>query len=723
MYKALATLGVLCFMAAAPVAAQQLKQRMADRYEQELDYPRMAKVYEDIIASGKGSQVELRKLAGAYLRMDKVKEAATTYAKLLAEGEPKLEDMHVYADLQRGLGNYTQANEWYQRILDRSPEDATARAYLQNARFYEQLDRVETRNKVRTVPINSAQADMAPAIMGDLLLFGSARGEGVGGKTPYKWDGEPFLNLHTAKIQGVSAVDPLVMRKEVNSRYHDGGASYEPVGKRLYFTRDNLVGNSMQRAQNGELKLGIYVSSVRPDAQNNYTEWGPLEAFVHNDPEYNYGHPYVHPGEQIIWFVSDRPGGFGGTDIWYCLRADDTWGPPINAGPSVNTVRNEMYPFVSGDSVLYFASNGQPGLGGYDLFMTRLGPSGPGLVFNLGAPINTKHNDAGLVLMADDSTGFFFSDRPGGVGGDDIYGCTVYPPRLRLAGRFVEKGSGLPLNDVVLDPRDGDGRPLDVSSLVMGDGGTFNLDVDFHPSYVLAAAKNGFRMRAVEFDHTHDLENIVIELERYDLGAEGIVRNGNDVQPLQGALVRLMHPDGTLIEEVRTNEEGKYMFALQHGQDYRISAEKDGYFRQSTRISTRGLSSTMLRTDFLLYPLEVDQVVRLDNIYYDVAKWNIRPDAAVELDKFVQTLEDNPTIVIELSSHTDCRGKDAYNLSLSEKRARSAADYVISKGIAKERIVYKGYGESKPLEECECTKCSDDEHQRNRRTEFKVLSM
>ena len=156
--------------------------------------------------------------------------------------------------------------------------------------------------------------------------------------------------------------------------------------------------------------------------------------------------------------------------------------------------------------------------------------------------------------------------------------------------------------------------------------------------------------------------------------------------------------------------------------DYRLQAEKENYFKQSARISTRTATSPIIRTDFRLFPLEVNQVVRLDNIFYDYNKWNIRTDAAVELDKLVQTLRDNPTVRIELSSHTDCRGKDAYNMSLSEKRAKSAVDYLISQGIEKGRLVSKGYGESKPSETCVCEKCSEEQHQNNRRTEFKVLS-
>ncbi|MEO8590405.1 MAG: OmpA family protein, partial [Flavobacteriales bacterium] len=167
---------------------------------------------------------------------------------------------------------------------------------------------------------------------------------------------------------------------------------------------------------------------------------------------------------------------------------------------------------------------------------------------------------------------------------------------------------------------------------------------------------------------------------------------------------------------------GTYHFPLLKDTDYRLKVEKEGFFKQSARITTKGKPSAIIITDFRLFPLVVDQVVRLENIFYDYNKADIRPDAAVELDKLVLTLQDNPTVRIELSSHTDCRGKDAYNMSLSQKRAKSAVDYLISKGIGADRVTSKGYGESKPSEACACEKCSEDEHQRNRRTEFKVLS-
>jgi outer membrane protein OmpA-like peptidoglycan-associated protein len=192
---------------------------------------------------------------------------------------------------------------------------------------------------------------------------------------------------------------------------------------------------------------------------------------------------------------------------------------------------------------------------------------------------------------------------------------------------------------------------------------------------------------------------------------------------MEGVTVTLTDGSDQVLETITTDATGKYAFPLKPDSDYRIKVERDGFFKQSARISTKGKPSSIIKTDFRLFPLAVDQVVRLDNILYDYAKWDIRPDAALELDKLVETLLENGTVRIELSSHTDCRGKDAYNLSLSQKRAKSAVDYIVSKGIAKERVVSKGYGETKPTEACECTKCNEDQHQRNRRTEFKVLGL
>lgn len=713
--------GTLVVLASVAAQAQQLKHRMADRYAAVFEYDKMAKVYEDIIKGKHAAAADYRQLAFAYKKLGDHAQAAATYKKLIDLGDPSADDILGYADQLRAQGKYDEALPWYRTYSEKAPDDVWVKAYLKGGDYFERLRRDSTKDAVRTLAINSADADLAPAVMEDLLLFSSARGEGAGGRSPYNWDKEPFLNLYSALLKGETATDPMVMRKDVNSRFHDGTAAFDPARKRLYFTRNNYYYGKLSKASNGEVKLGIYYSDIT-SGEFGQPEWGALVPFTYNDPEYNLGHPCVSPDGTRLYFVSDRPGGRGGTDIWYCEAAGDDWSEPKNMGGKINTPGSEMFPFVTKDSTLYFSSTGHPGLGGYDLFSVRLTPDGPGRVFNLGAPMNTSHNDISLILLADDSTGFFASDRPGGRGSLDIYGCTVHPPRIRIMGTVVDKLAQTPVDGAQLDIKDANGRFIDGAQVQMLDGGRFSVELPYSDKYTLAASRNGYRQGSRTVDsELDDLDHVVIQLEKYDYGAEGIVRHGDTKQPLDSTVVRLLDANGTLVEEMVTGPDGHYQFALQAEGDYKVTAERPGFFKQSARISTKGKTNTVIHTDFNMFPLQVDQVVRLDNIYYDLAKWNIRPDAAVELDKLVQTLNDNPTVKIELSSHTDCRGKDAYNMSLSEKRAKSAVDYLIKQGIARDRLRYKGYGETRPVETCECAKCTEEQHQANRRTEFKVL--
>lgn len=718
-----AVLLLLIALVVAPAAqAQKMKQRMAEEAASVFDYPKMALIYEDIAAGGKATPDDYRRLAFAYRKMEEPVKAEATYKQMANMGPLNSNDMLAYGDVLRGNGRYSEAIAQYQGYLAQNPDDARVKAYVQQADFFARMKRDSTRNEVRKLPINSDKADLGVAVMDDLLLFSSARGEGVGGKNEYKWDDQPFLNLYSALLKGNTASEALVMRKEVNSRYHDGTATYDSMAHRLYFTRDNVYYGTLNKSKTGELKLAIFYSDIT-SGEYNQKEWSSLTPFEHNDPEFNTGHPCISKDGRRLYFASDRPGGSGGTDIWYCDNLGNQWGLPVNMGAKVNTASNEMYPFISTDSVLYFTSNGHPGLGGYDIFHCRLTPNGPAAVQNLGYPLNTRFDDRNLILLRDDSTGFFVSDRSGGLGSDDIYGCTVHPPMQRITGKVVDKKTREPIEGAMLDIKDVLGKYMDDAKVTMLPDGRFEIEVPFSKGYEITGTKTGYLQNSVSLNpETDALDDVTIELQKYDYGAEGTVMHGETLAPLAGAKVALCDASDKVIEEVVTGADGKYAFSLEPNTDYRLKVEKEGFFKQSARISTKGKTQTVIRTDFKLFPLEVNQVVRLDNIYYDLAKWAIRPDAAKELDKLVQTLMDNPTVTIELSSHTDCRGKDAYNMDLSGKRAKSAVDYLIKQGIAKTRLASKGYGETKPVETCECTKCSDDEHQRNRRTEFKVLS-
>jgi peptidoglycan-associated lipoprotein len=203
---------------------------------------------------------------------------------------------------------------------------------------------------------------------------------------------------------------------------------------------------------------------------------------------------------------------------------------------------------------------------------------------------------------------------------------------------------------------------------------------------------------------------------------EGRVFDKSSNQPIAGALVTLAKVNGVVLK-TETDENGGYRFNLAKESEYNVSAEKTNYRSDVENLATIGLTTSSVLTQNLhLEAIVVNKAIKLENIYYDFDKWNIRPDAAVELDKLVKIMADNPTIWIELGSHTDSRGKDGYNLNLSQKRAESAVDYIISRGIDKNRITAKGYGETQLLNKCSNgVACSEEAHQLNRRTEFKIV--
>lgn len=705
-----------------PIAqAQKLQERMASRYDEVFDYSKVAAIYEDLDAKGKGDASTLRKLADAYRKLGDAPRAEGAYRRLMIAPGRTAEDILAFGDELRANGKYSEALQQYELYAKEKPDDARAQSYLKSPTLFYRLKKDSTSSTIRVLPINSPEADLGMTVMDELLLFSSARGEGAGGRRMYQWDDQPFLNLYTALLKGETAEDPMVMRGHINSRYHEGTVSYDSLAKRLYFTRNNYFYGTVSKDKQGELNLGIYFSDV-VQGEFGQPEWGNLIPFDHNDVESNTGHPTISADGRTMYFASDRPGGEGGVDIWMCRNLGNQWSEPENLGPKVNTSGDEMYPFISKNGTLYFASNGHPGLGGLDLFFARMRESGPGKVFNLGYPMSTRFNDHSLMLV-NDSSGFFASDRTGGQGSDDIYGCTIRPQMIYLAGTVIDKATREPIEGATILLKDEKGEHVKRYQLETAPGGKFNMEAEYHERYLLVATAVGYYQAELPIATDDDpLENIVVEMEKYDYAAEGTIFHGETGAPLEGSTVILTDGEDKELGRMTVDATGKYRFPLLKDSDYRLKVEKEGFFKQSARITTKGKPSAIITTDFRLFPLVVDQVVRLENIFYDYNKWNIRPDAALELDKLVQTLMDNPTVTIELSSHTDCRGKDAYNMNLSQKRAKAAVDYLIIEGIAAGRVKSKGYGESKPSETCVCEKCSEEQHQRNRRTEFKVLS-
>ncbi|NQX92665.1 MAG: OmpA family protein, partial [Flavobacteriales bacterium] len=316
----------------------------------------------------------------------------------------------------------------------------------------------------------------------------------------------------------------------------------------------------------------------------------------------------------------------------------------------------------------------------------------------------------------------------GGVGDDDIYEYVVRKAAvIRVAGLVVDADTKEPIaNSTILLKDENNEKVLQVVANA-DEEGNYYFDVDYDKTYTIIGVKNGYFQKEIQLianDRSGFIDASDIELTKYAYASEGKVLIAETNEPAEGAMVSLYDLQGNLVAQTVTLANGEYFFGLQPESEYNLVANKPPYPEQEIALDTRGRPATVIYSDFRLFMIEKGAVVRLDNIYYDYNKATLRPEAKRELDRLVKILKDNPTMTIELSSHTDARGSASYNMSLSRKRAKSAVDYLVSQGISKNRLVPKGYGESRLINRCtDNSKCTDEEHAKNRRTEFVILSI
>lgn len=525
--------------------------------------------------------------------------------------------------------------------------------------------------------INTIYSDYAPVLMGEnQLIFSSARKSDTETEN-YGWTGEGFSNIYKAKFkqQKNRFESPQKLQETINTPFNEGTACFTSNFKTIYFTRcvdDDFTQNYCQ----------IYTATKTDDL------WSEAERVVLFTDSVNVGQPCLSPNGKRLYFSSDALEGYGEKDIYVSeLDEDDIWGYPKNLGPEVNTDGYEGFPYIHKDGKLYFASNGHIGMGGLDIFSAQpknIQATAFEAITNLKSPINSGADDFALIFDANAKPqpkkkflgkGYFSSARKGGYGSDDIYSFNL---------------SEIEEPPVVAEekPKEVDEKPKPKQTVFVVDGTVFTKD----------------------YADENDPSSVT----------------GNNT-PADRASVQISAENSniTFNERMVTAKDGKVITKLPLNSDYRITASLPGYFKESLTISTKqktDLDTLVATVTLVLDKIFTNKEVTIDNIYYDLDKWDIRPDAALQLDELAVLLFENPTINIEIGAHTDSRGSDDYNLELSSKRANSVIQYLNSKGIAAERLSSKGYGESELINQCEDgVDCKDEEHQQNRRTTFKVL--
>lgn len=746
--------------------AQNNKLKLANRNFDNISYIEAIRNYEDFLRTAKKGTPEVKealtKLAYSYRKVQDSQNAERTYADLLGAYAKEVEsEIYLYyAQALANNGKYKESQKMYSKYGQEQTADMRGRkftvAYMDNSRFFEDS---ATYKIDYLYALNSRQSDFSPMFYKNSLVFVSAREEGGIIKRVFMQNQTPFLDLFVfpdttqlrkdniqMKKAGAGAIStssssltslekadeekeekPLTkveqFSRTLNSKYHEGPATFFKDYKKIIFTSNNRSKGKNRVSSEGITKLKLYMAS------ETNRGWGNIVDLPFNSNEYSCGHPALSPDDSKLFFVSDMPGGFGGTDIYVSEYRNGEWSSPVNLGREVNTEGNEMFPFIDEDGDMYFASDGHEGLGGLDIFYVELREGIPmSEVKNLGAPINSSKDDFGLITDASRSRGYFSSNRKRGYNDDNLYSFTHGCRQLNVLVYDADTKKPIESVDVRL-LKDGRNKEL----MVTGTDGRVMICLEAGTDFEFKAMKEGYEPNSITYGtFATSLKNrtsITMYLQKSKTPPPiikgTIVAEVNQI-PIEGATVTLQNDKDGSVQSVVTGVDGKYEFQPKKEGDYSVTAIKDKYAVNTENIGkvkpTKKGPKTMEQN---LGLVGEGDIFRLENIYYNYGQFFIRPDAAKELEtKLVPLLKKYPEMRIEIRSHTDSRSSDEFNRKLSENRARAVVDYLLTRGIEIARIEAKGYGESELLNDCDNgARCTEAQHQANRRTEFKILSV
>lgn len=698
--------------------------KRADKAFENLAYTKAINIYSDLIKKEFINNDIYRNLAFACFKTGDTQRSVRYYRILVNDSGFVANDLYNYAQVLKYNGNYLESDKWMKQYSSLNSEDTRVE---RQANTYGKINEIKAINKydIEPVSFNSKYADFGPALNENKLYFASERREDAVVNFEYAWKEAPYLDIYVVNIDG-KIINPKFLKGKVNSKYHDGPACFSKDGKEMFFTRNNSILRFISKKGEDDVNnLKIFYSQT---VNGELTT--PVELSF-NSENYSCGHPSLSPDGSTLYFTSDMPGGYGGADIYLTDRKGSGWSKPENLGPEINTEGDEMFPFVLESGVLFFASNGHLGLGGLDIFKAEL-DYGKYIVENMGFPLNSEKDDFSLITDKEQKEGYFSSNRDGGMGDDDIYKFYALEFSLNLQGKVFDQETKEHIDkaSIVLEDSKGEGIRLMSSSAEFD----FRIEVEPNEKYTIHVDKEGFKSFVYSFipselDKKDDVAEYNIYLDKVPVwGILGVVYYKETLKPIPDVNIRIADVTTGKIEEYLSDNEGQFRIQLEQSTDYKLFFNKEGIFSIRAEYSTKGRPPGWVSADefveLAFEKIELNKKIEIPNIYYDVGKWNIRDDAAVELDNVVQFLNDNPGIKIELGSHTDARGSASSNQSLSQKRAQSAVDYILSKGIERARITAKGYGESQIKNQCiDGVTCTAEEHQENRRTEIKITGI
>jgi outer membrane protein OmpA-like peptidoglycan-associated protein/tetratricopeptide (TPR) repeat protein len=711
------TLIVIAVLISSLAFPQKGMLKRADKKYNQLAYADAIPLYEYALKRDSMNTSAIRKLADSYRLTGNSIHAEKWYGKLVTKDSLAITKFYYGEALFRN-GKYEEAKKYLTHPALASLNEPRVQSYLLSLKQLNDLRYSDTANvKVYKLKFNSKETDFSPALYKNGFVFSSSRRRESMVKRDHSWTDEKFVSLFFATY-GDDYKEADKFATELESKFNNGPVVFRKGETQMYYTVNNPKGKSENDVKDLKIEMADY--------KNN--RWVKTTEFAYNSNEYACAHPALSEDGQSFCFSSNMPGGYGGMDLYMCkMNPDMTWSKPVNMGPVVNSPGDDVFPVFFKNEKIFFASTGHGGLGGLDIYEFQLNGKE---IKNVGAPINSHEDDFGLVMYDDQAKGFFSSNRGNEGINDDIYSFERIRPKERdfvinvidsVTGQLITTSAIKLTGANLLQPLIGNAST-----------GRFTFQLAPDKTFMLNASAENYLAKNVTYITSTENQVFTVKLAKLKTGCivQGTLTDKVTGAKLDSVLLTINDKlNDKIVFQAYTDKNGFYKFdGLKANTFYEIKASKTGYFAGENDLSTKGATciTTKVRDydyirDIPLEKIEIGKAIKIENIYFDLNKWSIRKDAAVELDKIVNVMNENPDIVIELSSHTDSRGSDESNMILSDKRAKSSAAYIVSKGVADNRITGKGYGETMLVNQCgNAIKCTEVEHQQNRRTEFKV---
>ncbi|WP_298312527.1 OmpA family protein [uncultured Aquimarina sp.] len=629
--------------------SQERKLKAAQNQYDKYEYINAQETYLKVVKKGYKSADLYKNLGNSYYFNSQFEEASKWYEELVKSYPTEVEPEYYfrYAQTLKSAGRYDDADVYMKKFVEASSDDQRAQLFQDEPNYLKRIDFQSGRFEIENSSINSSFTDFGSAFFGRFVVFSSSRDTLLFKKSVHQWNEEPFLDLFRAEYNPTNGELSEIEKfdSKINSKFHESTPIFAKDGQTVYFTRNNYDGRKYGNDKKGTNRLKIYRSY-----KNTQGSWTTPQNLPFNSDQYSTAHPALSVDEKTLYFSSDMPGGEGQSDIYeVAINSDGSFGEPKNLGNRINTEGKETFPFVSANNDLYFASDGHIGLGGLDIYVTRLNPQTDEekLIVNIGKPVNGPDDDFAFIVDDNSKRGYFSSNRDGGRGKDDIY----------------------------------------------------------------------------SFLQLEDLKSFC------EITIAGVVKDKDTEELLPGTKVSIYDSSNNLLESFIVGDDAAYSHLVKCSSKYFVRAEKEEYLTLEKLVNTPGETETVdvpLLLEKKVKSADVGddlaKVLSLNPIYFDFDQHYIRPDAAVELAKVIEVMNQYPEMKIDVRSHTDSHGDDAYNLWLSEQRAKSTLEYMVAKGISADRLTSKGYGETQPVNDCgNDSNCRKSEYQLNRRSEFIIV--